>query len=83
MNKNLIKNRKDLYFKISFKHEKDIIINDCHVNYNQCGRDNTYKNILNNNWFWNGMKKDIATFIKTCPFCNTRNKFKKLKGKIK
>ena len=83
LNKNLIKNRKDLYFKIPFKHEKDIIINDCHVNYNHCGRDNTYENVLNNNWYWNGMKKDIATFIKTCPFCNTGNKFKKLKGKNK
>ena len=29
------------------------------------------------------MKKDIENFIKTCPFCNTGNKFKKLKGKNK
>ena len=83
LNDDLIRNRQEKYFKIPYKHEKDIIINDCHVNYNHCGRDNTYENVLNNNWFWNGMKKDIANFIKTCPFCNTGNKYKKLKGKNK
>ena len=83
LNKDLIRNRKNGSFKIPLKHEKNIIINDCHVNYNHCGRDNTYENVLNNNWFWSGMKKDIANFIKTCPFCNTGSKYKKLKGKNK
>ena len=48
LNDDLIRNRQEKYFKIPYKHEKDIIINDCHVNYNHCGRDNTYENVLNN-----------------------------------
>ena len=83
LNNNIIKSKEKIYFKIPYKHEKDIIINDCHTNYNHCGRDNTYENVLKGNWFWQGMKKDIENFIKTCPFCNTGNKFKKLKGKNK
>ena len=77
LNDDLIRNRQEEYFKIPYKHEKDIIINGCHVNYNHCGKDNTYENVLKNNWFWNRMKKDIANIIKTWLFCITGNKYKK------
>ena len=64
INNNIIKNKENnIYFKIPYKHEKDIIINDCHANYNHCGRDNTYENILNCNWYWQGMKKDIEKIL--------------------
>ena len=82
---NPIKNDSNLqnYYKIPYEHEKNIIINDYHSDYNHSGRDTTYFNILKNNWFWQGIIEDIKNFIKACPNCNNQNKFKKLKSRNK
>ena len=71
------------YFKIPYEHEKEIIINDNHSNFNHAGRDITYQNIINNKWYWYGMVEDIKNYIKSCPNCDTSNKYKKLKKKKK
>ena len=71
------------YYKIPYEHEKENIINDNHSNFNHAGREATYQNIINNNWYWYGMVDEIKKFIKACPNCNTSNKFQKLKGKNK
>ena len=77
LNKN---NEKSKYYNIPYKHEKDILINEYHSKYNHCGRDQTYENLLKNNWYWYGITRDVQEFINSCPSCNNANKFKKLKG---
>ena len=79
---NSLKQEKE-YFKIPYEHEKDIIINEYHSNYNHAGRDSTYENILKNHWYWYGMIEDIKLYIKKCPNCDNYKKYKKLKGKKK
>jgi len=74
---------KDKYYKIPYKHEKNLLIKEYHSKFNHCGRDSTYENILKANWYWFGITRDIQDYINTCPECNNSNKFKKLKGKIK
>ena len=76
-------NKKSKYYNIPYKHEKDILINEHHSKYNHCGRDQTYENLLKDNWYWYGITRDIQAFINSCPSCNNANKFKKLKGKNK
>ena len=71
------------FYKIPFKHEIEIIINDNHSLYNHAGRDLTYNNILKNKWFWNGILNDIQKAINSYPNCNKNKKYKKLKGKSK
>ena len=76
-------NNLNIYYKIPYEHEKEIIINDFHSKYNHAGRDSTYNYIINEKWYWLGIIDDIKNFIHTCPNCSNQNKFKKLKGKIK
>ena len=73
----------NIYYKIPFEHEKEIIISDCHSNNNHAGRDSTYNYILNEKWYWLGIIDDIKNFINVCPNCANQNKFKKLQSKIK
>ena len=68
---------------IPYKHEKDILIEECHSNFNHCGRDATYENLLKNNWYWYGITRDVQNYINNCPNCNMNKKYKPLKSKIK
>ena len=79
MNNNLIKSKEKIYHHISTKN----IINEYHASYNHYGRDNIFENILNGNWFWLRIKKDIEIYIELCPHWNTGNRFKQLKGENK
>ena len=83
LNPNNKDNEKDKYYKIPYKHEKNLLIKEYHSNFNHCGRDLTYENLLKANWYWYGITRDIQDFINYCPECNNSNKFKKLKGKSK
>ena len=76
-------NEKEKYYKIPYKHEKNILLMEYHSNYNHCGRDLTYENLLRANWYWSGITRDIQNYINACPGCNNSNKYKKLKGKTK
>ena len=67
MNKN---DESDKYYKISYDHEKDIMINDIHIKNNHCGRDGLYHYMKNDNWYYYGMLKDILFNIKGCTVCN-------------
>ena len=42
---------KDKYYKIPYKHEKNLLIKEYHSKFNYCGRDSTYENLLKANWF--------------------------------
>ena len=74
---------KEKYYMIPYKHEKDILIEECHSNFNHCGRDATYENLLKNNWYWYGITRDVQNYINNCPNCNMNKKYKPLKSKIK
>ena len=76
-------NESDVYYKIPFNHEKDLILLEAHNNYNHCGRESAYNNIISSNWYWYGITKDIQNYINSCPLCNNKGKFKKLKAKSK
>ena len=73
----------ELYYKIPFSHEKDIILLDAHNNCNHCVRELAYNNIISSNWYRYGMTRDIQNYINSCPLCNNKDKFKKLKAKSK
>ena len=73
----------NLLYKIPFKNEIDLILLDAHNNYNHCGREAAYNTIISKNWYWYGMTRDIQNYINSCPLCNNKDKFKKLKGKSK
>lgn len=70
-------NEIDKYYKIPLINEKEILINDIHVQNNHCGRDQLIQYIYAKGWYWYGLTKEIQEIIKSCPNCNTSAKFKK------
>ena len=73
----------NIYYKIPYSHEKNILINYIHINNNHCGRIQIINYLHKNNWYWYGMNHDIQEQIKTCINCYKPNKFKELKKKNK
>ena len=76
-------NESNVIYKIPYKHEKEILINDNHSNYNHCGRIATLENLNKEKWYWFGITNDVQNYINLCPFCNNSGKYKKLHGKNK
>ena len=71
------------YYKIPYKHEVNILINENYANFIHCGRESTFNNMIKNNWYWYRIAKEIQNIINNCPFWNNFKKFDELKGKIK
>ena len=79
----LNKDNDEIYYKIPFLHEKDILVMQIHIDNNHAGRDAVIELLHKENWYWYGMNKDIANIIKICPLCNKPFKFKSLSKKKK
>ena len=73
----------NIYYKIPYSHEKNILINHIHINNNHCGRIQIINYLHKNHWYWYGMNHDIQEQIKTCINYYKPNKFKELKKKNK
>ena len=65
----LIKDNIDLYYKIPYYGDRNILINNKHISNNHSGRESTYQILKKNLWYWYGMYKDILAVIKKCPYC--------------
>ena len=79
-----LNNNEELWYKIPFNKEKEIIVTNYHTNNNHCGRDAIICFIKKEGWYWYGFFKDIENIIKACPQCNNvKGKFKKFKPVIK
>ena len=52
-------NEENKYYKIPYKHEKNILINEYHKKSNHCGREFNYENLLKANWYWYRIIRDI------------------------
>ena len=74
---------KEIFYKIPFLHEKDILVKHTHIDNNHAGRDAIINLLHKEKWYWYGMNKDIASIIKICPECNKPFKFKSLSKKKK
>ena len=56
----------NIYYKIPYIHEKNILINHIHINNNHCGRTQKINLLHKNHWYWYGMNHDIQDQIKIC-----------------
>ena len=74
---------KEIFYKIPFLHEKEILVKNSHIDNNHAGRDAIINLLHKEKWYWYGMNKDIANIIKICPNYNKPLKFKSLSKKKK
>ena len=76
-------NPDNIYYKIPYIHEKNILINLYHTSNNHCGRIQTINYLHNDKWYWYCMNNDVQEVLKKCKECINPSKFHALKKKNK